>query len=541
MLAMLKGREQIGGSQGPLRVGLGLALCLVACRATPEPIPPLGPLSLPDDFSVSASHYVGTALGGPRPDRGVADIATDPERLLDLETAVLYLREGPDQLRLAAPDALQPLVGEFELALSLGGQPGLSPAPRLFEGGLIATGEPARDLFRALSAHGDVWSLDLERRAELLGPGMAFEVTGRTAEFVPDADNFLGEFAMRPPIPMGFRLAISAKADPDSTGLLMRWCLSLSGAAPRQPGSIVLPGEERYRPGSPAPVEELIRPTARPQAGEPILVLVRAPFESGATHSLAFWLDVSADPDADATDRQVAIDRALASIEARQQSVQPRVETGSLTERAVPEALGRLKVSMQAGEDLRPTLLFLAGTLDAPLAKDVLLALQPSELNALTAWLLDDQNAKTRAPRWSLETHAWRALIAAVRGSRLAPPTLADPSATTVATPTTTPTEAPRTRGERATLEGLILRHAGEAGRFPRLLEGLLTISVDTADYNLRLVAENRLFLEDSSPAARVRSYDWLKARGYAPANFDPLGTKGARRAALEAKPTANL
>ena len=446
------------------------------------------------------------------------------------------MRQGPEQLRFAAPEALQPLVGEFELALSLGGQPGLSAAPRLFEGGLIATGEPARELFQALSAHGDVWSLDLERRAELLGPGMAFEVNGRGAEFVPDADNFLGEFAMRPPIPMGFRLAISAKADPDSTGLLMRWCLSLSGAARRQPGSIVLPGEERFRPGSPAPVEELIRPTARPQAGEPILVLVRAPFESGAPHSLAFWLNLSANPDAD---RQVALDRALASIEARQQSVQPRVETGSLTERAIPEALGRLKISMQAGEDLRPTLLFLAGTLDAPLAKDVLLALQPSELSALTAWLLDDQNAKTRASRWSLEHHAWRALIAAVRGSRLAPPAPADPSATTVATPATTPTEAPRTRGERATLDGLILRHAGEAGRFPRLLEGLLTISVDTADYDLRLVAENRLFLEDSSPAARVRAYDWLKARGYAPANFDPLGTKGARRAALEAKPTA--
>jgi hypothetical protein len=40
--------------------------------------------------------------------------------------------------------------------------------------------------------------------------------------------------------------------------------------------------------------------------------------------------------------------------------------------------------------------------------------------------------------------------------------------------------------------------------------------------------------LEDSSPASRVRAFDWLTARGRAPAGYDPLGTPRQRRAALE-------
>jgi hypothetical protein len=46
--------------------------------------------------------------------------------------------------------------------------------------------------------------------------------------------------------------------------------------------------------------------------------------------------------------------------------------------------------------------------------------------------------------------------------------------------------------------------------------------------------AENLVALEDSSPAARVRAFDWLAARAKAPRDFDPLGPAGQRRAALD-------
>ena len=40
--------------------------------------------------------------------------------------------------------------------------------------------------------------------------------------------------------------------------------------------------------------------------------------------------------------------------------------------------------------------------------------------------------------------------------------------------------------------------------------------------------------LEDSSPAARVRAYDWLKAHARQPTGYDPLGEAHQRSAAIE-------
>jgi hypothetical protein len=48
-----------------------------------------------------------------------------------------------------------------------------------------------------------------------------------------------------------------------------------------------------------------------------------------------------------------------------------------------------------------------------------------------------------------------------------------------------------------------------------------------------KLTAENRILLEDASPASRLRAYDWLAVRGLAPAGFDPFGSLAERRAAL--------
>ena len=47
--------------------------------------------------------------------------------------------------------------------------------------------------------------------------------------------------------------------------------------------------------------------------------------------------------------------------------------------------------------------------------------------------------------------------------------------------------------------------------------------------------APNRVALEDPSPAARVRAYDWLATQDVEIPGYDPLGLPAARRAALRA------
>lgn len=83
-------------------------------------------------------------------------------------------------------------------------------------------------------------------------------------------------------------------------------------------------------------------------------------------------------------------------------------------------------------------------------------------------------------------------------------------------------------------LMAVLTRHTGEAGRHDSSLAPVVKNLQSRADLDNRLIAENLIYLEDNSPAARVRAYDFLQSKGKAPAGFDPLGSPRERRAALE-------
>lgn len=83
--------------------------------------------------------------------------------------------------------------------------------------------------------------------------------------------------------------------------------------------------------------------------------------------------------------------------------------------------------------------------------------------------------------------------------------------------------------------EGVLLRRTGELGRSAAALADVAATCESLAGFAQRLRDENAIFLDDHAAAARVRAYDWLAARGWAPAGYDPLADTAARRAALEA------
>ena len=94
-------------------------------------------------------------------------------------------------------------------------------------------------------------------------------------------------------------------------------------------------------------------------------------------------------------------------------------------------------------------------------------------------------------------------------------------------------------------LFAVLTRHAGEMARYPDLLREIVQACGDAEALAEALLGENRIFIEDAHPAARVRAYDWLEARGARPAGFDPLASPAERRAALarldaEAEAAAN-
>jgi len=159
----------------------------------------------------------------------------------------------------------------------------------------------------------------------------------------------------------------------------------------------------------------------------------------------------------------------------------------------------------------RAALNFLAQQTDARLTENVTLTADPSVLAQLAAAVVEamknSPQARDRASvGWVLEWTTLQLLMRIENGGKL-PPELA----------------------------AVLAVYAGEVGRNPATLEQVARGVRDSQDLKNRLAEENFNFLDDSSPAARMRAYDWLASRGLAPAGYDPLGSPVDRRKALDA------
>jgi hypothetical protein len=89
-------------------------------------------------------------------------------------------------------------------------------------------------------------------------------------------------------------------------------------------------------------------------------------------------------------------------------------------------------------------------------------------------------------------------------------------------------------------LAAVVTTHAGEAGRHAGSLEEITRGVQNREQFQAKLLAENLVYLEDASPASRVRAFDWLRDQNHAPAGYDPLGSNKDRRAALDQVFSAN-
>jgi hypothetical protein len=167
-------------------------------------------------------------------------------------------------------------------------------------------------------------------------------------------------------------------------------------------------------------------------------------------------------------------------------------------------------VALYSPSGFRQPLLFLATQTDASIAGDFTLVADDAMLTKLAAQTKTTA-AKEDPSKWR-QTMGWemdRASLALMADALDAP----NPPPGVVS---------------------VLLTWGGEAGRHADLIREILKSSPTPADLNQRLIAENLILLEDNSPAARVRAYDWLNSKGKAPPGFDPLGSLKSRRAALD-------
>jgi hypothetical protein len=158
----------------------------------------------------------------------------------------------------------------------------------------------------------------------------------------------------------------------------------------------------------------------------------------------------------------------------------------------------------------RQSLVYMATQADADICEDFALVAEDRSLEALSNAILKQLAAGT-LPRgtsslsWALDAATLQYLSQLQSGNKLPPELLA-----------------------------VLLRHTGQVGDNAGSVGEVVKASGGKQDFQARITAENLVYLEDNSPAARVRAFDWLSTRGAAPAGYDPLAPPRQRQDALE-------
>jgi len=457
----------------------GLCALLAACSASRREAPALRT----PDLRASVAQRCGEPLGVTAPPGAAHQLA---QSNAPSWTATIQLRAtefAPSQLEWRA--AHTPLSAHASLiSAELGGAP-VEPRVQLADG---------------------AWRVDSARGAQWLAEGGL----GRTRE----VDRFEGALLEGTTLRAQWSESSGAAVAPRALRVELGRPADAAGAARV---ALVFDGEVDFDHDS-DPASAPVR-TARREAlrldfallpeGEPLRLLLPSPFVGGEARGL--FLELLLDLRESSEARALALERCAASErgaseqqrslavhEARRAELEPNVE--ALEDPARARA-ALLQLALRTGAELAAELALSCSDSD-------LATLGPSARAALTSSL--DAQLELDALGWRLERATLRALAAQKEARAL-------------------PYE----------LEGVLLRLTGELGRSAAALDDVAQTCASLAEYHARLAAENRIFLDDASAAARVRAYDWLASRGQAPAGYDPLSPAPLRRAALEASEKA--
>jgi hypothetical protein len=248
---------------------------------------------------------------------------------------------------------------------------------------------------------------------------------------------------------------------------------------------------------------ELVVLDPRAESRSPVVALVfPSPFSDGGGRAIVAVVDVRTTP-RDAAKHAAAVARCRTDLA---QSTAPAERPPATREPVEPPAnLGQLVDALGDAANRRPVLAYLAVAVDAPAAVDVALVGTEAVVSELADAARRDGASDLDRLAWTLESTGLRLLAESAAGET-----------------------------SRPDLESALARRAGQAAREPLDLRALVEDSRDRADLERRLVEFNLDALEDPSPAARLRAFEWLAARGQEPAGYDPLGPPKDRRAALE-------
>lgn len=471
------------------RVVLACGLALASCASAPPP----GPLGRPPGFELRLDYAPSLEVGEGGSLHAAREVDLDPAQAHELCFELLYLEWMP-------PTTLQPLGGSAELVAAVEEERAIRSATELVGGALIGSGAEAERLAAELRTGliGRVEELAQRRAVLPLGATALLSLRAFGPAHGPGEEG--GELPER-----AGQLTLHVGRRTDEVRL---WLSLRNQPWTRERGMHGEPLAER--PDFLA--SELVLTSERLElGGPPVALIVRSPF-AGDGQALAIFTTLAAAPRPEQDEgraREHAAELAVCAAEVRERALElalPASPQGREDARrdGLSQALGELA----SARDPRTALVSLSSSLRARAALDLALSAPERELARFLTTLAQlpaEPAASDEQLAWGLDREAL-ALLAR------------------------TGMEA-----DRATeLEAVLILHTGQVGRYPSLVLELLAPGGDRAAFERACVEENQMLLRDSDPGARLRAFDWLRERGLEPPGFDPLGTGGARRAALE-------
>ena len=440
-------------------------------------------------------HWAGSMLTGERSD---VTLNADPTTAAIVELRLYAIEKRPEALE------FEPLANRTKLVLDIDHATPVLPASMLVPGARIGTGEVAEALLAAMQA-GDFGRFEeVANSSDPLPLGTSRSLSAYATERAREPDNFLREYPELGSITK--RVLIHVQNDEPATPFGV--ALFIQAAAPPLPSeAIYQEADEGLRPPDAIrPLGEIVMIEDAPSPGKPLAVVLGSPFESSAASCWLAWVEVALPPTAESPaseEYRAAFARAIEALEA---TTNQETDVEIAADRRVLEHA--LKELATAG-DPRATLVYLASAAGAPLTEELALFASSGLLQELVEPIAtaSEQLVDTDVSvGWIIERATYRHLASILMEEDLSP-----------------------------AVASALLRHTGEAGRYASTIEQAAASSPNLAAFDAILLSENRIFLEDSNPGARVRAFDWLANRDEAPENYDPLGEPEERLAALTA------
>jgi len=244
------------------------------------------------------------------------------------------------------------------------------------------------------------------------------------------------------------------------------------------------------------------------QEQDRLAFVLPSPFEVAGLVGFAVLIEVESPPPEGTTEAAAYAalwkqcqDRLLVAVGAGEEHAGPPFDAGR---RGIEDALRLLPSPTHK----QRALLYLAQETAAPLLEDVTLSATDIVVDHLAHAVTNECRSgptfETAALGWRLERTAYQLVVKLLSVDQPSPD-----------------------------LEAILIRHAGEVGRHPSVLQEMVSEAANLEDLEQRLLLENFIYLEDISPAARTRAFEWLAARGRAPEGYDPLASLKERRSVL--------